>query len=480
MKKWLLFIGWLCLVLIGCENQPLNDPTAHLVFSQDTLSFDTVFTHEGSATRTVVLHNPHKKAITISSIRMEHGDAFRLNVDGEVDLSQISNVPLAGGDSLFIFVRATITPDDRTQPLLVEDKVLVEVGDHTETLQLQAYGWDVNLIDSLVIYSPTTFTDGKPYLIRHWVKTAPGATLTLAPGCHLYMHDGAFLSCQGALIAEGTQDQRIRIQSDRLDNIYEGIPYVYVGGKWDGIYAYEPDSIRFRYVDIISGNIGAYVQGKGAGRFVMEHCRVHNHSIYGVVLQDINGTIANSEISNCAEYGIYLSGGKFEVIHTTLASYFNSSTYAVQTTARNDTISPMYIYNLSKQRPTEVLFLNSILAGAQKNCLRLATPLPTYYDGEFAYCYLQTVDSLSPSFAHDIVYSRLTNRYGISYRDTMFVNTYYGEKGRYYDFHLDSASLAIDIADSIIARRYPLDLDGNDRLADGKPDAGCYEWTKKQ
>ena len=132
-------------------------------------------------------------------------------------------------------------------------------------------------------------------------------------------------------------------------------------------------------------------------------------------------------------------------------------------------MSPLYISNLSKrQQKTEVHFLNSILAGVKRNCLMLATPLPSYYIGSFAYSYLQT-DTLSERFAHDNIYA--------DRRDTsLFVVDYYADKERYYDFSLDSLSPARDIADSLIASRYPLDRHGRDRFADNHPDAGCYEY----
>lgn len=454
------------MALVGCENRPINDPSARLELSMDTLSFDTVFTHEGSATRVVMLRNPHKRAVTIRSVAIGKGEAFKVNVDGEQNLSKLKNITIAGGDSLFIFVRATIRPEDRNQPLLLEDRVLFEVGDHVEQLVVQAFGWDVNLIDSLVVESDLHFTAGKPYLIKNYVAVAPGATLFFDAGAHVYMHDGAQLSCQGGLIANGQEDQRILIQSDRLDNLFDGIPYVYTAGKWDGIYLLNPDTANLQYTDIKSGNVGFYLEGNNQQNVTIEHCRIHNHSLYGVVLQDVNALIGNTEISNCAQYGAYVSGGKYEFVHTTLASFFNATAYGIQTVPRVDSISPLYINNLSKKRPTEVTFLNCVLAGAQKNCLMLATPLPAYYSGVFANNYLQT-DSLSSNFAHDNVYGQR--------RDTVFVNAFYGNKDQYYDFRLDSVSKAIGIGDASVASRYPKDLDGKDRLADGKPDAGCYE-----
>lgn len=469
MRRIFLFILPLLCLLCSCENKLTDDPSARLAFSADTLSFDTVFTEAGSAMRKLKIYNPNKRALNIASVRMESGASFRINLDGEQTLSNIRNLHIAGGDSLFLFVRAFIDPADRDKPLLVEDKVLFEVGDHTEQIVLSAYGWDVELIDSLYVGRDTTLIGRKPYLVRNGIYIDRGALLTIEPGCRFYMHDTAKLICMGGISSNGTLEAPVRFQSDRLDDIYEGIKYVYVGGKWNGIYLSDPDSARFTYTEILSGNVGLYVSGNGREHISLIGSRIHNQSLYGLVLMDMDAHVANTEISNCAQYCIYSSGGHHDFIHTTVASFFNYTQYAIQTTLRDDDVSPIYISNLSKSKQkTEVRFINSILAGIKRNCLMLATPLPSYYNGEFAWSYLQT-DTLGPRFAHDNIYA--------DKRDTtLFVNDRYSDKAVYYDFSLDSLSPARDIAAPDWAARYPLDRRGNNRLADGKPDAGCYEY----
>jgi len=55
-----------------------------LSFSVDTLRFDTVFTAQGSATRSVKIYNDRDQTIEISEIKLGRGDQskFRINVDG--------------------------------------------------------------------------------------------------------------------------------------------------------------------------------------------------------------------------------------------------------------------------------------------------------------------------------------------------------------------------------------------------------------
>ena len=61
--------------------------------------------------------------------------------------------------------------------------------------------------------------------------------------------------------------------------------------------------------------------------------------------------------------------------------------------------------------------------------------------------------------------------------DTVFVNTSIVDitETGYFNFHLDSLSCARDCGSPSVSVLYPLDLDGKERNADGKPDLGAYE-----
>jgi hypothetical protein len=51
------------------------------------------------------------------------------------------------------------------------------------------------------------------------------------------------------------------------------------------------------------------------------------------------------------------------------------------------------------------------------------------------------------------------------------------KKKTYFNFTPDSLSPVRGLADRTVAEQFPIDLNGKSRLADGKPDAGAYEWT---
>ena len=252
------------------------------------------------------------------------------------------------------------------------------------------------------------------------------------------------------------------------------MPYAYAGGSWNGIYLEAGSSApihELHYVDILSGNVGLYCYSDGSGilpTLHMDGCRIHNHTLYGLVLINTHATVTNTEISNCASYCVYCDGGKHEFIHSTVASYFGYTSIRIQSVAKEEAAA-VFIDNLSKSRPqTNTSFYNSIITGFLSNQLVVATPFDQYYPGEFIGNYLKT-DTLRIPHARDNTYWQATDSAKV------FMQDYYKYKEYiYYDFHLDSLSPAIGIADSLIAVPYPMDRDSISREFI-KPDAGCYQ-----
>lgn len=454
-----------------------DDPSLRLSFSRDTVTFDTVFTAQGSATMQLMVYNRNKNAVVIDRIGLTNGKAFQVNVDGEADLSRLTHVQINGGDSLFVFIRADIDPTDNNNPVLLTDQIQFHLqNDATQTVELEAYGQDVTRIGrnnhGRTDTTNAVFTAAKPYLIYDTLVV--NKKLSIHAGAQLYMHSGACIYALGDVKAQGTLAQPIVIRGDRLDRLFEHVPYLYAGGSWNGIYlqADKKQSYELDYVDILSGNVGLYCISTYDGALpslVMDGCRIHNHTQYGLVLVRVNARVTNTEISNCGSYCIYCDGGTHRFIHTTVASYFGSTDIRIQSTAKED-VAAVYIDNLSKTTPaTKTSFYNSIVTGVRTQQIVLATPLDRFYEGEFVGNYLKT-DSLAVPFARDNVYWTKDET------NPVFRNTFYKyQEYNYYDFRLDSLSPARGIGDSITALPYPSDREGVSR-AGVKPDAGCYQY----
>lgn len=481
MKKWLPI---LCMMMgmVACQqNIVSDDPMLQLDFSHDTVLFDTVFTSMGSSTKRVMVYNPNKHAICIDQVSMREGKHFQINLDGENNLDQLRDITLRGGDSLFLFVRTYIDPLAENSPVLIEDNIAFGVNGKTQQITLQAYGQNVEKIQGdsgLMVYQHLKLTNQKPYLIYDTVAVA--GNLTIEAGTTIYMHAGASIYVYGSMTANGTKDNPIIIRGDRTDKLFDSVPYRMASGQWDGIYLLHakgmmPPMYQLNYVDILSGSVGLYVYSESTGlilpKLTMKNSRIHNHSIYGLVVQNVDAEVVNCEISNCASYCVYLAGGKHQFVHNTIAAYYGYpyTNLNIHQNIIPEDVAAVYINNLSKNNAKTISsFTNCIITGGRKQSLMVATPLPDYYEGRFEGNYLRC-DSLDEVFAKNNVYA--------SDSDTMvFRNTYYlYEKYHYYDFHLDSLSPARGIGDSIAALSYPTDREGYRRKS--KPDAGCYEFS---
>jgi hypothetical protein len=455
-----------------------DDPTLALKFSHDTVLFDTVFTTMGSSTKQIMVYNPNKNAIQIDQVSMREGKYFKINLDGENNLDQLRDITVRGGDSLFLFIRTYIDPLNENSPVFIEDDIAFGVNGHIQKINLQAYGQDVEKIripgDSLIM--TLSLTSQKPYLLYDTLNVG---NLIIEAGTTIYMHTGAGVYVYGSMKAQGTKEKPIVFRGDRTDRLFDSVPYRMASGQWDGIYLLHaqgmmPPTYTLDYVDILSGSVGLYVYSESTGlilpKLTMKNSRIHNHSIYGLVVQNVDAEVVNCEISNCASYCVYLAGGKHQFVHNTIAAYYGYpyTNLNIHQNIIPEDVAAVYINNLSKNNAKTISsFTNCIITGGRKQSLMVATPLPDYYEGRFEGNYLRC-DSLDEVFAKNNVYA--------SDSDTMvFRNTYYlYEKYHYYDFHLDSLSPARGIGDSIMALKYPTDIVGCPRK--GKPDAGCYEY----
>ncbi len=472
-----LFIAF-SVIFTGCREEKVSyDPSLCLSFSADTVRFDTVFTTFGSSTRAVMVYNPNKYALNIQSVSVST-NWFRLNLDGENDPDRLHDITLNGGDSLFLFVRATIDPQDVNTPVFLTDSVCFLVNGNRQRIILEAYGQNVSVIRSPSRCTRMTdfrFTAEKPYLVFDTLALT-GVTVMDA-GATLYMHAGTSLFLYGPVRARGTLESPVRITGDRLDKLFPKVPYQMASGQWGGVYLLsaddgapeEPDTLN--YVEILSGNIGLYAYSADASnprRIVLGNARIHNHAQYGVILLNADATVYNSEISNCASYCMYISGGSYLITHNTIASFFGYpyTNLNIHTTGREDVPAVCISLIDSTAPPASVRLYNNIITGARTNNLVLDTVMESGFDGEFASNYLMA-DSFSVSWSHDNVYA--------STDDAVFVNTYYLHgKYIYYDFRLDSVSPARGIGAEKYALPYPYDRLGVPRQT--PVDAGCYQW----
>ena len=322
----------LCLATTACQQDVVSsDAAMQLTFSHDSLLFDTVFTEMGSSTKRMMVYNDNPNALLIDRVEMKNGEVFFINLDGENQLENMRDITLRGGDSLFLFVRADIDPLSSDNPVLLEDTITFHVNGKAQHIYLQAYGQDVEVIRSpekFVQRDNLWLNSKKPYLIFDTLLVA--GRLSIDPGATLYMHTGSMIYVYGSLSAKGTKEKPIVIRGDRMDMLFDSVPYRVASGQWNGLYLvhlndWAQPKYELNYIDVLSGSIGIYAMSENADRrpkMTLSNARIHNHSIYGLVLQNIDAEVVNTEISNCASYCVYLAGGQHQFVHNTIASYF--------------------------------------------------------------------------------------------------------------------------------------------------------------
>ena len=477
-KKYLSFLVLISVFLsVGfsaCNDEIFStNPNDRLTLTIDTLTFDTVFTTLGSATSKIMIYNHNNSALKISHIGIAGGkdSPFKINVDGSKNTNnQFDNIEIRAHDSLYIFVAVTINPNNSNSPLLVKDSLVFLTNSVSQNIKLQAFGQNIIKLRGKRILTDTKLTSDLPYLIYDSLVVNQSSTLTLQPGSKLYFHNNANLIVYGNLKAEGTAEDPIVMRGDRLDNIKFSTPFPYnnVAGQWDGIYLLGKEGNHvLRHVNMNSGYVGIYFSNNDRNtipNLEISDCRIQNFYFYGLVVQNGNVQVTNTEISNSSSYCVYLSGGKHVFTQSTIVNFFNNST--VQPVSR-DNKPALMIMNLNRVSPMESVFRNCVISGSDENEFSLATRFPEQYNGIFDHCYIRKPEALTTPQFTKIRWSEKN--------DTVFKSIRYSlEDNTYFNFTPDSVSPLRGLANPDFAT--PLDLNGNNRLSDGAPDAGAYEW----
>lgn len=473
MKRnhWVLafLLSIISILLSSCKDEDkISYNTAYqLSFSTDTVSFDTVFSTITSVTAKIKVYNHNSEAINISSIALGGGanSNFKINVSGRTSSSQtFTDVELRANDSMYIFVNTTVNPTSENSPVLIRDSINFVTNGNKQQVQLSAYGQDVIIFRNKTITTDTTLSADKPFLVYGNLTVAEGKTLTIDAGCKLYFHYNAAVEVNGNLNAVGTLDKPIVFRGDRMDYLFEGVPYDTLSGQWKGIHLTPTSGTHdMEYVTVKSGINGITITGNSSSnpQLTLKNSTIHNMDSCGIRAQNANITAVNNQISNCAENCVSLQGGSYNFIHCTIAGFY-PSIYRKDVALRiknydsadNNTLYPI----------AEANFKNCIIFGSYSSEITLDNNTNATFGVSFYNCLIAGTASSE---------SYYTNNVWASYTQTVFANT----KTYPYNFALHKNSPAIDAADLTVAEQYPTDKNGVSRTSDGKPDIGAYEYV---
>ncbi|MCQ2264150.1 MAG: hypothetical protein MJZ70_07670 [Bacteroidales bacterium] len=148
MKKILSYIWVLVFAVLAftsCEKVE-RDENSKLGFSDDVVTFDTVFTTVGSVTQNFRVYNPYNYDIKVD-IDLAGGphSNFSINVDGVAGTS-FANVEIPAKDSIFVHVKVNVDPNDQSTPFLITDSVVFRHGNTVQDVDLMAFGQNAHFI----------------------------------------------------------------------------------------------------------------------------------------------------------------------------------------------------------------------------------------------------------------------------------------------------------------------------------------------
>ncbi|RPD99938.1 hypothetical protein EGM88_01340 [Aureibaculum marinum] len=331
--------------------------SGNLEFSVDTLLLNRVFDQIGSSTKSFKVYNRSNEAITIPNIKLGRGDDsfYRLNVDG-VPGKSFENIDILPNDSIYVFVEATVDFDKVTDnDFFYRDSVVFYSGIKEQNVKLEALVLDVNLIrpdrvqqadgsftyETIIIgentegnllgfkgtnlVGNTTFTNEKPYLIYGYVGVPENTTLTIEEGATLYFHNnsGIIVDKNASLKVNGTFDNHVLFEDDRLEPEYENSP-----GQWGTIWLREGSKNNTINYAIIKNNvIGLLVDDNVNANptLSIKNTQIYNTSNYGLLGRKTNILGENLVIANSGQSTLACTmGGIYNFTHSTFANYWNA------------------------------------------------------------------------------------------------------------------------------------------------------------
>lgn len=318
-----LFVTCLAMLSACRKSEVINTNTeVKLSFSSDTVLFDTVFTAVGSTNKRIKVYNDYAQAINISNIRLSGGSSsnFSLIVNGQA-LNEKSNLKIGAKDSISIFIKVLINPNNQSLPFIVQDSILFHTNGNAQSVQLLAYGQNAIFINDQVITGYTSWTSQLPYIIYKSVTVAPNVTLRIQPGTKVLFHSQAGMRVRGSLQVEGTVERPVLFAGDRMENYYAE-----EAGQWNGIHLLSSsNSSAIQHATIKNAIIGVRADSLGAGgslKLLLNNTMIKNMSIAAVVGYGTKLAAFNNLFYNCGQYLFYGgAGGDYDLKHNTFAGY---------------------------------------------------------------------------------------------------------------------------------------------------------------
>jgi hypothetical protein len=460
----------------------------YVIDNKLTITFDTVFTSIGSITRHFMVHNTSNQEITIKSIFLAGGNQsfYSINVNGMSNKNHyFSNVTIPKKDSIFVFVKVNINPQNQNNPFLVTDSIVFLTDSQKQDVKLIAYGQDAryivadkgpeNLRYKVVAgeNETVTWTKERPYVVYGWATVDSTGTLIIEPGTKVYFHNnsGLWAYRYSNLKVNGTLDEPVLFRGDRLESWFND-DYA----QWSRIWINEGAEVSINYAIVTNAFVGIQVDPLvGADGIInvtpnivkVNNSIIKNTSNSGVLSRFLNLEMTNCLIVNNGGCGLQLEGGQYTIKHLTIANYFWKASRKVPACYVSNKVSDA-LYKEVPPMETKADFSNCIIYG---NLLtkegKLESEVVVYKDkgaeleATFQNCLVRAKED-SPYFKNCV-----------RNEEPMFKDQDKPNKEK-LDFTLLPESPAIGKGKPDIG--VPFDLLGNPR--GDKPDMGAYQFVR--
>lgn len=497
MNRLIYFLAFSIAIfsIIACNKEMKFNTNSSVVleFSLDTLRFDTVFTELGSATQFLKVYNRNDESIKISNISVGGGESsnFRINVDG-IPGNNTSDIIIFPNDSIYVFGEVTVDPDQplSISPFVINDEIIFETNGNRQSIVLEAWGQNANYFPNRWFKNGEAafscnggeilWDDPKPYVIYGRIEIRD-CTLKIPAGARIHVHGGLgkqefpqfgdsirvfntgllAIHSSGSLVVEGTPDDPVIIQGDRLEDDFQE-----ADGQWFGIYIGQGSKgNQFEYATIKNPLFGIFADS--ASELSLKSTQIYNASGSGLIGLHSKISAENCLFYNNGNRGVQLGyGGDYDFTYCTIASFgVDAPALSLSNGICYDPLCTTGdVYRLNAE------FINSIIYGSRRDEISISDftggDTPGALNYSFENCIVR-VDELTNEnefpdffdFCDPCINARPDSVLFVSPSDN--------------NYSLDTLSIAEERAVPIFGIFN--DLDGNLRDSE-KPDIGCFEY----